>query len=138
MGGVAVHKVLNNNVVIQIDASGRERVLIGRGIGFQLKPTDSVDPARIEKTFILDFQSFDQMFATEALPALLAAKVDGTGIPMKVFHDPADFDPAQMAKLVFVTEDQDAAARALTDLGIAFVALGLASGPRRRAGEWMT
>lgn len=54
MGGVAVHKVLNNNVVIQIDASGRERVLMGRGIGFQLKPTDSVDPARIEKTFILD------------------------------------------------------------------------------------
>lgn len=60
------------------------------------------------------------MFATEALPALLAAKVDGTGIPMKVFHDPADFDPEQMAKLVFVTEDQDAAARALTDLGTDF------------------
>ena len=59
-------------------------------------------------------------------------------IPMKVFHDPADFDPAQIAKLVFVTEDQDAAARALTDLGTDFVALGLASGPRRRAGEWMT
>lgn len=52
--GAAAHKVLNNNVVISIDESGRERVLMGRGIGFQLKPTDAIDPARVEKTFILD------------------------------------------------------------------------------------
>lgn len=49
-----MHKVLNNNVVIQVDESGRERVLMGRGIGFQLKPADAVDPAKVEKTFILD------------------------------------------------------------------------------------
>lgn len=53
-GGTPVHKVLNNNVVIQVDESGRERVLMGRGIGFQLKPADAVDPAKVEKTFILD------------------------------------------------------------------------------------
>lgn len=63
------------------------------------------------------FQSYDQLFATEQLPALMAAKVEGTGIPMKIFHDPADFDPAQIAKLVFVTEDQDAADRAIAELG---------------------
>jgi beta-glucoside operon transcriptional antiterminator len=51
--GVA-HKVLNNNVVISIDHSGRERVLMGRGLGFQLKVHDAVDPAKIEKTFVLD------------------------------------------------------------------------------------
>ncbi|WP_137843293.1 PRD domain-containing protein [Microbacterium sp. 2FI] len=50
----AAHKVLNNNVVISVDESGRERVLMGRGIGFQLKPEDHLDPARIEKTFILE------------------------------------------------------------------------------------
>ena len=49
-----MHKVPNNNVVIQVDESGRERVLTGRGIGFQLKPADAVDPAKVEKTFILD------------------------------------------------------------------------------------
>ncbi len=70
------------------------------------------------------FQSFDQMFATPALPALMAAKVEGTGLPMKVFHDPADFDDTQMAKLVFVTEDEDAAARALTELGEDFAVVG--------------
>lgn len=48
------HKVLNNNVVISVDESGQERVLMGRGLGFQLKPTDQVDPAKVEKTFILD------------------------------------------------------------------------------------
>lgn len=48
-----MHKVLNNNVVISLDEQGRERVLMGRGLGFQLKPTDSLDPAKVEKTFIL-------------------------------------------------------------------------------------
>ncbi|GAA3907597.1 PRD domain-containing protein [Microbacterium invictum] len=49
-----VHKVLNNNVVISIDVDGGERVLMGRGLGFGLKPTDEIDPAKVEKTFILD------------------------------------------------------------------------------------
>ena len=48
------HKVLNNNVVISIDQLGQERVLMGRGLGFQLQPTDTVDPAKVEKTFILE------------------------------------------------------------------------------------
>lgn len=52
--GTVVHKVLNNNVVISIDSSGRERVLMGRGLGFQLAPDDILDPAKVEKTFILD------------------------------------------------------------------------------------
>jgi beta-glucoside operon transcriptional antiterminator len=51
---VVAHKVLNNNVVISVDASGQERVLMGRGLGFQLSPTDTIDPAKVEKTFILD------------------------------------------------------------------------------------
>ena len=51
---VVAHKVLNNNVVISVDTSGQERVLMGRGLGFQLQPTDSIDPAKVEKTFILE------------------------------------------------------------------------------------
>ncbi|MDT3344891.1 PRD domain-containing protein [Microbacterium aquilitoris] len=52
--GTVAHKVLNNNVVISLDEQGRERVLMGRGLGFQLKPSDTLDPAKVEKTFILD------------------------------------------------------------------------------------
>ncbi len=51
---VVVHKVLNNNVVISIDESGRERVLMGRGLGFGLTADDIVDAAKVEKTFILE------------------------------------------------------------------------------------
>jgi beta-glucoside operon transcriptional antiterminator len=51
---VVAHKVLNNNVVISVDTTGQERVLMGRGLGFQLKPTDTIDPAKVEKTFILE------------------------------------------------------------------------------------
>ncbi len=52
--GTVVHKVLNNNVVITLDEHGRERVLMGRGLGFQLKPNDALDPAKVEKTFVID------------------------------------------------------------------------------------
>ncbi|WP_159500636.1 PRD domain-containing protein [Microbacterium sp. 18062] len=52
-GHVVVHKVLNNNVVITIDEQGRERVLMGRGLGFQLKPDDPIEPEKVEKTFVL-------------------------------------------------------------------------------------
>lgn len=48
------HKVLNNNVVISVDSSGQERVLMGRGLGFQLQPSQSIDPAKVEKTFVLE------------------------------------------------------------------------------------
>jgi len=51
---IVAHKVLNNNVVITVDAAGTERVLMGRGLGFQLKPHDTVDAGKVEKTFVLD------------------------------------------------------------------------------------
>ena len=67
--GAVVHKVLNNNVVISIDSSGQERVLMGRGLGFQLQPTDTIDPARVEKTFILE-QGSDADHARQLLASV--------------------------------------------------------------------
>jgi len=55
--GAGAHKVLNNNVVISIDETGLERVLMGRGLGFQLAPHDPIDPTKVEKTFVLDKSS---------------------------------------------------------------------------------
>lgn len=48
------YRMLNNNVVIAVDDSGRERVLMGRGIGYRLDEDAGIDPERVEKTFILD------------------------------------------------------------------------------------
>lgn len=44
--------VFNNNVVLARDESGREVVLTGRGLGFQRKPGQGVDPARVVRTFV--------------------------------------------------------------------------------------
>ncbi|PZU45291.1 MAG: Cof-type HAD-IIB family hydrolase [Microbacterium sp.] len=70
------------------------------------------------------FQSYDRLFAEPGLAEMMAARLEGTGLPMKVFHDRADFDPAAIAKLVFVTDDREAAARALTELGEDFAVVG--------------
>ncbi len=70
------------------------------------------------------FQSYDQLFATPELPTLLAERFAAAGLPAKTFHDPADFDAARVAKLVFLTDDTDAAARALDELGEDFEVVG--------------
>lgn len=46
-----VAKVFNNNVVLADAPDGRSLVLMGCGIGFQVRPGDRVDPARVQQTF---------------------------------------------------------------------------------------
>lgn len=45
-------RVLNNNVVLSRDASGREVILTGRGLGFQKRPGQEVDPRAVVRTFV--------------------------------------------------------------------------------------
>lgn len=70
------------------------------------------------------FQSYDRLFATAGLAELMAARFAAAGFPAKVFHDPAGFDPAGMAKLVFVTDDADAAERTLAEFATDFEVVG--------------
>lgn len=49
-----IAKVLNNNVVTVLDASGKERVVMGRGIAFKKQPGDDVEDAQVEKVFALE------------------------------------------------------------------------------------
>lgn len=70
------------------------------------------------------FQSYDQMFAPPGLPELFAERFGAYGLPAKVFHSEDDFDPAQMAKVVFVTDDVAAAETALAELGEDFAVVG--------------
>ena len=46
-----VEKVLNNNLVISVLEQNREIILMGRGIGFGLKPGMEIDEGKIEKKF---------------------------------------------------------------------------------------
>lgn len=45
---------LNNNVIITVDEAGRERVLMGPGLGFKLKTAGIVDFGLVEKSFVLE------------------------------------------------------------------------------------
>lgn len=72
-------KVFNNNVVLAAE-SGVELVLTGRGIGYQKRRGDLVDPSRVEQRFVPDAQHDVQQltaFLTELAPEYvgLAAEV---------------------------------------------------------------
>jgi len=47
-----VLRVFNNNVVLAVDDAGREAILTGRGLGFQARPGQVVDPAQIVRVFV--------------------------------------------------------------------------------------
>ena len=44
-------RVVNNNLVIAIDEAGRDVILTGRGLGFQARPGQEVDPAKVVRVF---------------------------------------------------------------------------------------
>lgn len=52
MGAMQVLKVFNNNVVLSLDELGPEVVITGRGVGFQARPGDPIDPALIVRRFV--------------------------------------------------------------------------------------
>lgn len=47
-------RVFNNNLVLARDPGGDEVILTGRGLGFQAKPGQDVDPARVVRRFVPD------------------------------------------------------------------------------------
>lgn len=48
-----IKQILNNNVVSAIDAAGNERILTGKGLGFEAHVGDIVSEDKVEKTFHL-------------------------------------------------------------------------------------
>lgn len=46
-----ITRIINNNVIAAVNDENREHVLMGKGIGFQKKIGDQVNPALIEKQF---------------------------------------------------------------------------------------
>lgn len=74
-------RVFNNNVVLAREAdSGREVILTGRGLGFQVKPGHMVDPADVVRTFVPeDGRSPDSLGAMVASisPEILALADQG-------------------------------------------------------------
>ncbi|MET9815533.1 PRD domain-containing protein [Streptomyces sp. NPDC006355] len=61
-----VKKVFNNNVVLGVDEHGAETVLMGRGIGFQVKPGEVVDADRAERRFVAETMPAERLAALAA------------------------------------------------------------------------
>lgn len=120
------------------------------------------DVARLERRLAAHgvhwyFQSYDRMFASPELPGLmgraleldraahreraLAAGLDPDDVPffsvgMKVFDDDTLSSPDEMAKAVIVSDDADAVAAALAELGDGFaVVAGTIPMPFGHSGE---
>ncbi|MEO5779547.1 PRD domain-containing protein [Arthrobacter oryzae] len=50
----SIKRVYNNNVVLAIEADATEVVLLGKGIGFQRRPGESVDTSMADQRFVAD------------------------------------------------------------------------------------
>ena len=55
-------KIINNNIVSAIEADGKEVVIMGRGLGFGMKPGKEIPEGKIEKVFRLDSQNSTDKF----------------------------------------------------------------------------
>lgn len=55
-----IAKVINNNVVQALNQDKEELIVMGKGLGFQKKVGDEVDPSKIEKTFYLQAGNKDK------------------------------------------------------------------------------
>lgn len=59
---MVIEKVINNNIVSAYDDTGKEVVIMGRGIGFGTRPGREVAEAKIEKIFRIRSQSVSDQF----------------------------------------------------------------------------
>lgn len=46
-------KIINNNTVCTVDKKGKEQIISGKGIGFGKKRGETVDPAQIQKVYMI-------------------------------------------------------------------------------------
>lgn len=57
-----IEKVINNNIVSAYDETGREVVVMGRGLGFGVKAGAPINAEKIEKVFRIKSQSIAEQF----------------------------------------------------------------------------
>lgn len=57
-----IDKIINDNIVSAIEADGKEVVIMGRGLGFGMKPGKEIPEGKIEKVFRLDSQNSTDKF----------------------------------------------------------------------------
>ena len=59
---MVIDKIINNNIVSAFDEKGLEVVIMGRGIGFQMKRGQEVPAEKIEKVFRIENEKLSRQF----------------------------------------------------------------------------
>lgn len=54
VGALRIKRVINNNILCVVDDAGNEMIVTGKGLGFQRKIGERVDPSRFEKTYHME------------------------------------------------------------------------------------
>lgn len=54
MRALRVKRVINNNILCVIDDDNHELIVTGKGLGFQRKPGEFIDHARVEKSYRME------------------------------------------------------------------------------------
>ena len=60
--GMRIDRVINNNVVSAVEENGTEVVVMGKGVGFQMRHGMTIPEEQIEKVFRLDNPSSMDQF----------------------------------------------------------------------------
>ena len=55
-----IKKILNNNVVI-VEKNNIDKIICGKGVGFQKKAGDQLNPQLVERTFLLENENNKQI-----------------------------------------------------------------------------
>lgn len=72
-GGVQIIKKINTSAVLALDSSGKEIVVLGKGIGFPKVPYELTDLSVIDRTFYDVDPKYISMIASLPQPILLAS-----------------------------------------------------------------
>ncbi len=59
---MVIEKVINNNIVSAYDESGKEVVVMGRGLGFRARAGEVIDKSKVEKVFRITSRSVADQF----------------------------------------------------------------------------
>ncbi|MCO6547129.1 MAG: PRD domain-containing protein [Gilliamella sp.] len=74
-----VYKILNNNVIVTLDAKGNELIVTGRGIGFKKREGDLINTNLIEKQFSLDnketYPKFEELLSKIPFEVLATSEI---------------------------------------------------------------
>ena len=72
-------RVFNNNLVLARDPGGDEVILTGRGLGFQARPGQVVDPAKVVRAALQDAASVAGLLVTTEAMVADAPKKESAG-----------------------------------------------------------